>query len=104
MRVTNQYGVELVAYEGGQHLTGYAGAENDDRLTDLFIAVNRDARMGDLYLAYLTQWDELGGGLFVNFSDISEPSKWGSWGVLEYQTQPREDAPKYDALLDFMGK
>jgi hypothetical protein len=104
LRVTSQYGVELVAYEGGQHLTGYAGAENDDRLTELFIAVNRDARIGDLYMEYLTQWDELGGGLFVNFSDISEPSKWGSWGVLEYQTQPRENAPKYDALLDFMGK
>lgn len=102
VRVASQYGVALVAYEGGQHLAGFFGAEGDDRLTELFISANRHPRMGELYLDYLMQWDELGGGLFVNFSHIESPSRWGSWGVLEYQTQPRSDAPKYDALMTYL--
>ena len=102
--LTTQYGVELVAYEGGQHLSGVGRAMDDDRLTDLFIRANRHPRMGDLYGEYLRQWGELGGGLFVNFSDITEPSRFGSWGVLEYQTQPRADAPKYDALMTYLGR
>lgn len=104
LAVASQYGVELVAYEGGQHLAGFFGAEGDDRLTELFISANRHPRMGDLYTEYLTQWGELGGGLFMNFSHIEEPSQWGSWGILEYQTQPRADAPKYDAIMTYLGK
>lgn len=93
-------GVVLVAYEGGQHLVGVAGMENDEALTALLQEANRDPRMYDRYREYLAAWAAAGGGLFVNFSSADAFSKWGSWGMLEYLAQPIEESPKYRALLD----
>jgi len=67
----------------------------------LFISANRDARMYDAYLQYLNGWRSQGGQLFANFSLAGGYSKWGSWGVLEYISQPA--APKFDALLQFIS-
>jgi hypothetical protein len=92
-------GVSLVAYEGGQHLAGFNGAENNEALAKLFMAVNRNPRMYDLYVKHLANWSESGGGLYVAYNNVSRATKWGSWGVLEFQDQPVEDAPKYRALL-----
>jgi hypothetical protein len=89
--------LELVAYEGGQHLVGVWGVENDVQVTDLFVAANRHRDMGKLYSDYLSEWSGVGGGLMMHFSDISEPGKWGSWGALEDVLQT--SSPKYDALL-----
>src|SRR5262249_55337504 len=74
----------LFAYEGGQHLAGHGGAENNDKLTKLFHEANRHPKMKDLYLADLKNWRESGGGLFCVFSSMGRYSKWGSWGVLEH--------------------
>ncbi|MBR8830243.1 MAG: hypothetical protein N5P05_002904 [Chroococcopsis gigantea SAG 12.99] len=82
--LASQNNLQLLAYEGGQHLVGYQGVENNNAITNLFIAANRDARMGQLYQQYLTRWNQSGGGLFMNFSDVSSPSKWGSWGMMEH--------------------
>ncbi|NBD15140.1 MAG: cellulose-binding protein [Cyanobacteria bacterium] len=100
VELAEQEQLQLLAYEGGQHLVGRGGVENNTAVTKLFIEANRDPRMGELYREYLSQWQELGGGLFVNFSDIGQASKWGSWGVLEYVNQ--ESSPKYDALIDLI--
>ncbi|MER3590395.1 MAG: type 1 secretion target domain protein, partial [Mastigocladus sp. ERB_26_1] len=35
-----KYGLDLVGYEGGQHLTGLSGSENNQAITDLFIKAN----------------------------------------------------------------
>lgn len=99
-KVADRFGVSLVAYEGGQHLVGHGGAENNQKLTDLFIAANRSPRMYGLYRKYLNHWFSEGGGLFVAFSNVGQPSKWGSWGALEWQDQPLDQAPKYRALVD----
>lgn len=101
--VAKKFGVELVAYEGGQHLVGYGGAENDILLTDLFISANRNPRMYDLYKRHLRHWKTQGGGLFVAFNDIGSPSKWGSWGAREYLDQPLAEAPKERALVEAGG-
>lgn len=100
--VASTYGVELVAYEGGQHLAGHSGVENDDTINALFDAVNRDPRMGDLYGDYLDAWRAAGGRYFVHFVNCAGWSKWGRWGALEYQTQPRAASPKFDALQSFL--
>jgi hypothetical protein len=92
----------LVAYEGGQHLAGYGGAEQHEALTQLFIAANRHPRMQDIYLTYLRTWQSLGGGLFMAFTDIAQPSQYGSWGALESVTQDPTTAPKYQALRQFL--
>ena len=96
--------LNLMAYEGGQHLAGFGGAENDDRLTKLFHAANRHARMKDLYLQDLKQWAELGGMDYALFSSVGRYSKWGSWGLLEHQDQDEKAAPKYQAVLEALGK
>jgi hypothetical protein len=92
----------LVAYEGGQHLAGHGGAENREDLTALFVAANRDRRMQDLYVEDLGNWRRAGGRLFALFSSVSQPSKWGSWGLLDTQGQDPATAPKYQAVLQLL--
>lgn len=95
-------GIPLITYEAGNHLAGNGGVENDATINALFDAANRDTRMGQLYTAYLEGWQARGGQLMVHFVNCSTPDKWGRWGALEYLEQPREDAPKYDAIFDFI--
>ena len=97
-------GLVLIAYEGGQHLAGFYGAENNQSMEQLFHAANRHPRMGQLYLDYLTGWKQAGGTMFVIFSSTGNYSKWGSWGLVEYHGQPESSAPKYQAVLEFIGK
>ena len=97
-------GLRLVAYEGGQHLVGYGGAENGEGLTKLFQRVNRHPGMKDLYLQDLRNWHEAGGGLFCVFSSMSRPSKWGNWGLLEDTAQDPRTAPKYQAMREYLGR
>ena len=100
--VAETHRLRLIGYEGGQHMVGILGAQNDDRLSLLFDAFNRDPRLKTLYLDYLAGWRQSGGELLVHFSDTGKFSKWGRWGALEYIAQPRAAAPKYDALLHFI--
>lgn len=79
--------LELVAYEGGQHLVGFWGVENNQAINNLFQQANRDPRMGEIYTQYITKWSQLGGGLFVNYSSIGTYDRWGSWGSLESVNQ-----------------
>ncbi|MFM9107888.1 MAG: hypothetical protein ACKOWF_14450, partial [Chloroflexota bacterium] len=95
------YGVPLGSYEGGQHLVGFAGFENDNALNALFDAVNRDPRMKQVYLAYLDDWRQQTGQLFHHFTDVDAFTKWGRWGSKEHPGQSRANAPKYDALLTY---
>lgn len=95
-------GLDLIAYEAGQHLVGHGGAENDERLTELFHAANRDPRMADLYREYLNGWRSSGGRLCAIFSSVGAFSKWGSWGILETEYQEPAGAPKYRAVMAFL--
>lgn len=91
--------IRLVSYEGGQHLT----AHGDDNLPyyDQLIRAQSHARMYGLYLINMRLFEKAGGDLFVAFNDVSQPGKFGSWGHLEYQTQPIADSPKQRALLEY---
>ena len=100
--IADKFGVNMIAYEGWQHLVGVGPAVNDERLAALFAAVNRHPAMKALYLAYLDDWKKSGGGLFVHYVNTSTPMKWGFWGASEYMNQPLTEAPKADALLTFM--
>ncbi len=97
--IVRPMGLKVLAYEGGQHLVGVGGAENNVKLMDLFIAANRAPAMKDVYLDYLRAWKEAGGGMFMIFSSMGAPSKWGSWGILEYEGQDPKTAPKYEAVM-----
>ena len=94
-------GLELLAYEAGQHLAGIRGVENNARITELFTSLNRDPRMGALYELYLLGWEDSGGSTLMHFSDIATPGRYGSWGALEDVLHVQ--SPKYLALLDYLG-
>jgi hypothetical protein len=101
IEVARQFGLPLIAYEGGQHLTTGGPYERDEAMNALFRAANRDPRMGGLYDRYLRDWNEVSGqSLFVHLGNcaVSDSGALGSFGSLEYLTQPRSEAPKYDAL------
>jgi hypothetical protein len=102
--VAKNYNVKLIAYEGGQHLVGTNGGENNTALTELFIAANRSPGMYNLYQRHLNHWFAEGGNLYMIFSFVGLPSKWGSWGVLEYLDQPLSQAHKYRAIVDFIKR
>jgi hypothetical protein len=102
-RVAHRYGTELVAYEGGQHLVGLGASVESDRENELFDAANRDPRMKELYALYLQGWRNSGGHLFVHFTSCGVPTKYGRWGALEWMQQPRESAPKFDAIMEFIS-
>jgi PKD repeat protein len=94
--------LSLLGYEGGQHLVGVNGLENDAALNALFDGANSDARMGSLYTSYLGGWKAAGGRTFCHFVNTSQWSKWGRWGALRYQGQPPASSPKFTALMGFV--
>jgi hypothetical protein len=100
--LADAYGVDLVTYEGGQHLVWGRGWTTNDTINALFDAVNRDPRMGELYTGYLQGWFELSGGLYINYTNCMNWGLYGRWGGLEYVTQPRAAAPKYNAVMTFI--
>lgn len=98
--IADEFGVNLTAYECGMHLVGYLGAENNQQLTDLFLAFNREPRIYGVTRQYHEEWWAAGGGLACAFSHTTRPTKWGAWGYLEYINQPLTDAHKARALHD----
>jgi hypothetical protein len=102
--LAKERGLRLIAYEGGQHLVGHGGAENNKAMEQLFHSANRHPRMKQLYLEYLAGWKENGGTMMAIFSSTGRYSKWGSWGIMEYHGQPVTEAPKYQAVIEFLEK
>jgi hypothetical protein len=103
--VAQEFGLDLIAYEGGQHLMvkqPHINSPENQALTDVAIAANRDPRMYDLYIEYLNLWKAMGGGIMMHLSSVGGPSRYGMWGSLEYQDQPLTSAPKYRALMDYI--
>ncbi len=100
--IAKEHNVPLIAYEGGQHLAGHGGAENNDQLTPLFQSVNRHSGMKALYRQHLSDWKESGGGVYAVFSSMGRFSKWGSWGLLEYAGQPASETPKLEAIREIL--
>lgn len=96
LTIANQYGIDLICYEGGQHLVASWMHTGNDTLTGLLTGANRHPRMGDLYCQYFDYWYENFGGLFMHFSSHGYYSRWGSWGVKE--TMDDINNPKYLAL------
>jgi hypothetical protein len=84
-------GIDLVAYEGGQHI--HKGQAH---------LPNRDPRMYDIYRMYLDTMEHY----FTHFSHYVhagvDVSNGNMWGAMEYTGQPVEEAHKYRALRDWI--
>lgn len=94
--VAERYGLRMIMYEGGTHVTGAGEVLDADDLTEFFVALNYSPEMGDLYRQLLQGWAEQGGTLFNAYADVVTPGKWGSWGHLRYLG---DDNPRWRALL-----
>jgi len=95
--VASQNGFELVAYEGGQHLSALLAAKDNEKLVDLLNQANRDPRMGEIYTLYLDHWTSAGGRLHCLFTSVQRFTRHGAWGLLEDYLQERSTAPKFEA-------
>jgi len=93
-------GLQLLAYEGGQHLATAPGTYGNKTLENLFIQANRDPRMGAVYKQYWRDWNKAGGGLISHFASVTPYNSFGSWGLLENLSQ--NGSPKYNALIDLL--
>jgi hypothetical protein len=98
--LAKQYGIPLIAYEGGQHLLRVDPPHTvkDPRLLEMFMNANRDPRMKQAYQRYLQAWKQHGGGLFVHFYGIGSTDSRNYFSMLEHVGQAT--SPKYQALLE----
>ena len=88
--VADRFGLAMVAYEGGQHITG------NTTLTEPFkIEVNHDPRMYGLYHHMMDVWKLNGGGMYQEFSHVG-----GGWGLLDGIRDP--GSHKWDAVMDML--
>lgn len=103
--IADKYGVDLVVYEGGQHLTirwedGELTREEKMKISDIMHQANRDPRMRSAYLKLFNHWEKLTRGkLFTVFSMPHNYQRFGSFGIKENLNALRNDSPKYDAIL-----
>ncbi len=82
--VAEDYGLRLIAYEGGTHAVAHPPLNEDQAVTDFLIAVNYSPGMARLYAQMMDAWRAAGGTLFTMFVDVQGPSRWGSWGTLRH--------------------
>jgi len=95
--VADSHRVDLIAYEGGQHVVAGWPHLEDTTLTRKLTTANKHPRMEDLYCRYFTHWyDTTGGGIFAHFSSHGLYGKYGSWGVKEFMEDTL--SPKYLGL------
>jgi hypothetical protein len=96
--LADSLGLDLIAYEGGQHLSLLGEANRNHTLSNLLAEVNRDPRMGDLYTKYLNHWTDIGGDLFCLFNAMQPYTNAGYWGLLEFVGKDPSTSPKYQAV------
>lgn len=94
--IAASYGKRFITYEGGQHIV----------TTDLGLAsqIQRDPRMGDVYRRYLNGWKTRVGDTLMLYASTAPVAVHGSWGLREYAGQPLPQAPKLQAVRQFMDK
>lgn len=98
-KTADKYNLKLIAYEGGQHIVGIAGAQDNPTLATLFLTANAHPRIGLIYQQHLNAWSAANADLFCHFSSVSSWSKWGSWGVYQYYDEDPAKSPKFMALM-----
>jgi len=102
--IADKYKLKLMTYEGGQHMVGVGGGENNEKLTALLQEANAHPRLAEIYREYYQAWEDNGGDLFCYFSSVSKWSKWGSWGILQYYDDDPEESPKFTATMNWARK
>ncbi len=102
-KLADKYGLELLAYEAGQHLIRYDPPHTvkDPAVLNMFMRAQKDPRMQEAYQRYLTGWAEHGGGLLMHFYGIGELTNKNFFSMLDHVGQA--STPKYAALMQYLG-
>jgi hypothetical protein len=100
------FGLRLVAYEGGQHVHHSFAVEGlteeaADALSGFLGDFVRSPEMGALYSQLWDGWREVGQGPFMQFSEMTRPTRYGSWGLLAY---PGDRTLRSSFLLDRLAE
>lgn len=101
VQLASERGLPTIAYEGGQHLAGVGGSQDNFLLSQKFIDVNRAPGMYEFYRSFLESWEAAGADFMTPYSFCGAYSSFGSWGHLEYLNQPLSEAHKHRALVDW---
>ena len=84
--MVDQYNIDLVVYEGGQHVHHSAGVNipraDLDALQDHLTNFMRSSQMAELYAVSWDEWQAIDGGPYMQFSVVGQPGFWGSWSML----------------------
>jgi hypothetical protein len=107
--IAQREGVQLIAYEGGQHLTimgslGSLSEAEKNNFRTLFQAANRDPRMKQRYQKLLAGWKSYSNKKTTLFTLYTLPQtyyRFGNWGIKEHLGKTRNESPKFDAVMDF---
>lgn len=80
------YGMDMIAYEGGQHVHHSFSvrdltAEQSVALTEFMIDFVRSPEMADLYQHLWDAWSAASDGPLMILNEAGIASKWGSWGT-----------------------
>lgn len=94
--LAQKYGLDVISYEGGTHLMGYESY--NEPLAEFFMEINDDPRMADIYRIIEKGWRKIPGTTLLNhFVEVSNHSKWGSWGALQHL---EDDTARWDFLVE----
>ncbi len=101
--IVDKYGIDLIAYEGGQHVQQSFGIRDMSdadlaTLTDFLSGFVRSPQMADLYAQLWDAWAKISDGPFMQYGDVAAPSKYGSWGLL---SAIGDDNPRADLLFNY---
>jgi hypothetical protein len=99
--IADRHGLRLVLYEGGQHVHHSFGVrdlpDNEvEALQDVLQGFVRSPEMEALYSQFWDGWARIGQGPFMHYTEMSSPSRWGSWGLLAHRG---DRSPRADYLL-----
>ncbi len=94
--LASEYQLDIISYEGGTHLLGYE--QYNESLSQFFIDVNNDERMGDLYAEIYTGWQAIEEAtLLTHFVDVAKHTRWGSWGALRHL---EDSSARWDFIIE----
>ena len=99
--ITKKYGVQLLAYEGGQHLLRVDRPHviKDPKVYSLFANANRNPQMANAYTKYLNAWHRAGGGMLMHFNGIAAIDDRNYFPMLE---KAGTSSPKYNAMINYI--
>src|SRR5690606_34654330 len=98
--IVHSYGLDLVAYEGGQHVhekfkTKGLSTEDIQLLSKFLAEFVRSEEMGELYKANWAAWAAVSDGPMMQFNDLGTAGQYGSWGL---RTNLEDNNPRALAL------